>query len=139
MQKHQYLIDVLKGEALQVVQRFHISDKNYENAWTLLKNTYDNQMLIIKTHLDALLQFPSILKKTRLIPFDNSYGIFTCIWSHCRTTSRRVKHDSNSSSKKETKFYQATWLAKRGQEQNTRKHANNGRISEILNRALSHN
>ncbi|XP_011858074.1 PREDICTED: uncharacterized protein LOC105555659 [Vollenhovia emeryi] len=65
MQKHQYLVGILKGEALQVVQGFSISDENYENAWTLLKNTYDNQMLIIETHLDALLQFPNIAKDNK--------------------------------------------------------------------------
>ncbi|XP_011858906.1 PREDICTED: uncharacterized protein LOC105556423 [Vollenhovia emeryi] len=53
MQKHQYLVGQLQGEARQVIQGFTISDENYENAWELLTDTYDNTMLIIETHLEA--------------------------------------------------------------------------------------
>jgi len=42
VQKHQYLIGVLQGEARSVIQEFKISNENYENAWRVLKNTYDN-------------------------------------------------------------------------------------------------
>ncbi|XP_018375981.1 PREDICTED: uncharacterized protein LOC108769466 [Trachymyrmex cornetzi] len=65
MQKHQYLIGVLQGEARSVIQGFKISNENYENAWTLLKETYDNKMMIIQTHLDELLTFPVITKDNK--------------------------------------------------------------------------
>lgn len=42
VQKHQYLIGVLQGEAHSVIQGFKISNENYESTWKLLKNTYDN-------------------------------------------------------------------------------------------------
>lgn len=63
MQKHQYLVGVLQGEVQQVIQDFKISDKNYESALKLLKDTYDNE--IIETHLDELLQFPNITKENK--------------------------------------------------------------------------
>lgn len=65
MQKHQYLVGVLQGEALQVIQGFSISEENYESAWQLLKDTYDNQMVIIETHLDEMLSFPVITKENK--------------------------------------------------------------------------
>lgn len=65
VQKHQYLIGTLQGEARKVIEGFTISEENYENAWTLLKNTYDNQMVIIDTHLEELLNFPSITKENK--------------------------------------------------------------------------
>ncbi|XP_025263732.1 uncharacterized protein LOC112637714 [Camponotus floridanus] len=65
VQKHQYLVGVLQGEARQVIQGFKISHENYESAWKLLKDTYDNEMIIIETHLDELLKFPNITKKNK--------------------------------------------------------------------------
>lgn len=56
---------MLQGEASQVNQGFSISDENYESAWQLLKDTYDNQMMIIETHLDEMLNFPAITKENK--------------------------------------------------------------------------
>nr|XP_012234664.1 PREDICTED: uncharacterized protein LOC105679309 [Linepithema humile] len=65
IQKHQYLVGVLRGEALKVIQGYQISNENYAEAWKLLKDTYDNTMIIIETHLDELLQFPMITKEDK--------------------------------------------------------------------------
>jgi len=59
-QKYQYLVGVLTNEARKVIEGF--SNENYEQAWQLLKNTYDNEMMIIDTHLDELLNLPVISK-----------------------------------------------------------------------------
>lgn len=59
-QKYQYLVGILSGEAHKVIEGF--SSENYEQAWQLLKNTYDNEMMIIDTHLDELFNFPIISK-----------------------------------------------------------------------------
>lgn len=66
VQKHQYLIGVLKGEALNVIEGFTISNENYINAWNLLKATYDNQIMIIETHMEELLKFPDISKDNKV-------------------------------------------------------------------------
>lgn len=60
MQKHQYLVEVLSGEARRVIEGFTITNANYENAWKLLKDTYDNQMAIIQTHMDELLDMTKL-------------------------------------------------------------------------------
>jgi len=65
VQKHQYLIGVLQGEARSVIQGFKISNENYESAWKLLKDTYDNNMIIIQNHLDELLKFSKITKDNK--------------------------------------------------------------------------
>ena len=62
-QKYQYLIGVLKGEARKVMEGF--SNENYDQAWQLLKNTYDNEMMIIDTHLEELFTFPVISKEDK--------------------------------------------------------------------------
>lgn len=61
-QKHQYLVGVLRGEALNVIQGFRITDANYLSAWQLLIDTYDNQMVIIEKHLEELFSFPTVKK-----------------------------------------------------------------------------
>jgi len=75
MQKYQYLIGQLQGEARQVIQVFTISDDNYWNAWKLLKDTYDNTMLIIEIHLEALLQFSDITKENKADSIRQSFGV----------------------------------------------------------------
>lgn len=94
---------MLKGEALQVIQEFEISGENYENAWQLLKDTYDNQMIIIETHLDELFAFPSIGKDNK------ADSVKKFVW-HIRThiTSLKALHqplsvgyNGNSFSKKD--------------------------------------
>lgn len=59
-QKYQYLVGVLKGEAREVIEGF--SSDHYEQAWLLLKATYDNEMMIIDTHLEELFNFPTVSK-----------------------------------------------------------------------------
>ncbi|XP_018359970.1 PREDICTED: uncharacterized protein LOC108759152 [Trachymyrmex cornetzi] len=65
VQKHQYLIGVLQGEARSVIEGFKISSESYESAWKLLKDTYDNNMVIIQNHLDELLNFSEITKNNK--------------------------------------------------------------------------
>lgn len=63
-QKYQYLIGVLAGEAREVIEGY--DNENYEQAWQLLKNTYDNEMLIIDTHLEQLINFPNVSKEDKI-------------------------------------------------------------------------
>lgn len=65
MQKHQYLVGVLRGEALKVIKGYRISNENYEHAWKLLKDTCDNKIIIIETHLAELLDFPVMSKENK--------------------------------------------------------------------------
>lgn len=65
MQKHQYLIGVLQGEARAVIERFDISGENYASAWQLLKDAYDDRKMLVENHIEALLQMPSISRTDR--------------------------------------------------------------------------
>ncbi|XP_011859827.1 PREDICTED: uncharacterized protein LOC105557253 [Vollenhovia emeryi] len=65
VQKHQYLIGLLQGEARSIILGFKISSENYESAWKLLKDTYDNNTVIIQNHLEELLNFPEITKDNK--------------------------------------------------------------------------
>lgn len=56
---------MLQGEARSVIEGFKISSENYESAWKLLKDTYDNNIVIIQNHLDELLNFPEITKNNK--------------------------------------------------------------------------
>ncbi|XP_025991335.2 uncharacterized protein LOC113003954 [Solenopsis invicta] len=62
VQKFQYLKSSLQGEALQIIGGFEISSENYEPAWELLTSTYDNKRLLINTHMNRLLTFPTVEK-----------------------------------------------------------------------------
>ncbi|XP_034935131.1 uncharacterized protein [Chelonus insularis] len=85
IQKHRYLVGALKGEARAVVERFEISTpENYEHAWKLLKDTYDNQVMLIENHVDALLKMPSISKE------DKAGSLRKLIW-HIQTHMASLK------------------------------------------------
>ncbi|XP_018395666.1 PREDICTED: uncharacterized protein LOC108774134 [Cyphomyrmex costatus] len=75
VQKYQYLVGVLEGETRSVIEGFKISSENYENAWKLLKDTYDNKIIIMQNHLDDLLNLPEITKDNRT-RYANLSGIF---------------------------------------------------------------
>lgn len=62
LQKFQYLRSVLKDEALQAISGLMTSAENYMAAWDLLKKRYENNKLIINSHLSRLLDFPAITK-----------------------------------------------------------------------------
>lgn len=65
MQKLEYLVGVLSGEALNVIQGYAICNENYEHAWQLLKDTYDNKMITIETHLVDVLNFPALTEENK--------------------------------------------------------------------------
>ena len=64
--KLQYLVGVCTGEALKIVEGFSLLDDSFENAWKLLLDTYDNEIIIIETHLEQLFKFPDISKNNKV-------------------------------------------------------------------------
>ncbi|XP_043483450.1 uncharacterized protein LOC122511942 [Leptopilina heterotoma] len=60
--KFWYLRGALKGEAAELLIGIETTTKNYEEAWKLVKKTYDNRKLIVNSHLNELLAFPVIAK-----------------------------------------------------------------------------
>lgn len=62
--KYTRLMKALRGEAKQVVAGFLPTDDNYEEAWTTLKSRYDNDRLIINSHLTIFLNMEALPKET---------------------------------------------------------------------------
>lgn len=58
--KMQYLLSVLSGDALNLIKSMQISAANYPIAYQLLKNRYQNSRRLITLHLNAILDLPSV-------------------------------------------------------------------------------
>ncbi|XP_071577848.1 uncharacterized protein [Temnothorax nylanderi] len=63
VQKLQYLRGCLSSEASDVINSLEISDLNYNVAWRLLKERYDNKRVIVHTHVKAIMELPSMTKE----------------------------------------------------------------------------
>lgn len=63
IEKFQYLRGVLFDEAAQVVSSLSTTAENYDVAWQLLKDKYDNKRLIMDSHLTELLNVPTQAKQ----------------------------------------------------------------------------
>ncbi|XP_077275276.1 uncharacterized protein LOC143904452 [Temnothorax americanus] len=64
VQKLQYLRSSLSDEAAQVIQSLETSSQNYEVAWALIVERYDNRRIIIQSHIRALFDLPVISKES---------------------------------------------------------------------------
>jgi len=62
VQRFQYLLSSLKGEAKQLIANLQISHDNFVVAWDLVTQRYINIKLIAMTHVKQLLQLPQVKK-----------------------------------------------------------------------------
>lgn len=46
-----------------MISSLEISDSNYEVAWILLKERYDNKRVIVQNHIKAIMELPSMTKE----------------------------------------------------------------------------
>ncbi|XP_011157578.2 uncharacterized protein LOC105194393 [Solenopsis invicta] len=60
VQKLHYLRVSLTGEAAKVINSIELTNDNYEVAWQLLKQRYENKKLIVQYLIQALFDLPSI-------------------------------------------------------------------------------
>ncbi|XP_029174769.1 uncharacterized protein LOC114943355 [Nylanderia fulva] len=88
-QKFQYLRASMTGEAAIIIQSLELTDSNYQVAWDLLKQRYDNKRAIVHTHLRALFELPNIAKKNavelRRVADNAAKHIQTLKALHCPT------------------------------------------------------
>ncbi|XP_050527955.1 uncharacterized protein LOC126898049 [Daktulosphaira vitifoliae] len=56
IQKFCYLRSSLSGEAANIIKSLETTANNYEIAWIMLKERYDNNKLIIQTHVKAIFE-----------------------------------------------------------------------------------
>lgn len=58
VEKLQYLKGSLTGEAVRKLTIFTLTNENYERAWKLLHESYEDKRLIITRHIDLLIHLP---------------------------------------------------------------------------------
>ncbi|XP_039310735.1 uncharacterized protein LOC120358921 [Solenopsis invicta] len=63
IQKLQYLRASVIGDASKIICALEISEANYEVAWNLLKQRYDNKRVIVQSHVKAIMDLPSMVKE----------------------------------------------------------------------------
>ena len=64
IQRFHYLNSALKGPAARVVQTLGVSNANYSEAWTALKERYEDPKALIHHHATSFLRMPSIQKQS---------------------------------------------------------------------------
>lgn len=62
IEKMHYLNSSLKGEAKRTIESLSISAGNYEAAWSLLHERFNNTKLIIQAHIRKIINMPAISK-----------------------------------------------------------------------------
>ncbi|KAL0892639.1 hypothetical protein ABMA27_014364 [Loxostege sticticalis] len=92
-QKMQHLKSKVKGEAERLIQHLHISADNYDAAWDILCQRYNNKQLLFTKQIEVFLNQPLIQKQTsyeirklhdiskECLHAINNLGIDTYSWS----------------------------------------------------------
>ncbi|KAB0797907.1 hypothetical protein PPYR_09115 [Photinus pyralis] len=62
VQRFYYLKSALKGEAAHLLNSLEVTESNYEIAWELLRERYENKKLIISTHVKHIFELPCVIK-----------------------------------------------------------------------------
>ncbi|XP_030751386.1 uncharacterized protein LOC115878916 [Sitophilus oryzae] len=63
IQRFYYLLSALKNDSIQVVQSLEISDHNFDIAWQLLKDRYENKRVIVQNHIKGIFELPVMSKE----------------------------------------------------------------------------
>lgn len=64
IQKFYYLKGALKGTAADVIHSLEVSSENYQVAWDLLKERFENKKLIALSHIDSICNVPGLTKES---------------------------------------------------------------------------
>jgi hypothetical protein len=62
IQKYQYLVSSLQGEAKQLIANLTVSEDNFNHAWDLIVARYHNPKIICAEHAKSLLSLPHVAK-----------------------------------------------------------------------------
>jgi hypothetical protein len=63
IQKFHYLRSSLKRDALSTIEHLTLSNDNYQAAWELIQNRYENNRLLVQHHVRALFSLPTATPK----------------------------------------------------------------------------
>ena len=61
VEKFNYLRSFLVGDALHAIDGLSLTNENYKEAMSVLKNRFGNTQLIISSHMNALVKIPKVL------------------------------------------------------------------------------
>ncbi|XP_057656751.1 uncharacterized protein LOC130894154 [Diorhabda carinulata] len=64
IQKFHYLRLSLKGEAADIIHSLEISAANYDIAWKLLTERFENKVLLVNNHVKAIFNLPAVNKES---------------------------------------------------------------------------
>lgn len=59
IEKYYFLADALQGEAKALISSFGMDEENYEAAWKVLLQRYDNKRLLATSYVDKVLDYPA--------------------------------------------------------------------------------
>nr|CAI5818943.1 unnamed protein product [Callosobruchus analis] len=62
VRKFYYLISSLEGQASKIVESIQVTSENYNIAWQLVQERYENKQLIVKKHVRCLFELPTVSK-----------------------------------------------------------------------------
>jgi hypothetical protein len=54
------LLSAVNGDAKRVIQHIPVSEQGFGVAWEILVERYENERLIINTHIDNIMKLPSL-------------------------------------------------------------------------------
>ena len=63
IQRFYYLLSCLKSESIQVIQSLEVSNDNFDVAWQLLKERYENKRVIVHSHIKGIVELPVLSKE----------------------------------------------------------------------------
>ncbi|XP_018405645.1 PREDICTED: uncharacterized protein LOC108781997 [Cyphomyrmex costatus] len=64
VEKFQYLISAISGDAAKIIESIQLTGQNYSTAWELLQNRYDDPRSLKKKHIECLFKMPVIAKES---------------------------------------------------------------------------
>lgn len=64
IQKMHYLRGSCKGQASRYISGLELTADNYEIAWNILWDRYENKVFLVKQHLSAMFRIPSLRKES---------------------------------------------------------------------------
>jgi len=62
-QKFHYLVSAINGDAKRVIQHLPVSEQGFRVAWEILVERYENERLIINTHIDNIMKLPCLISE----------------------------------------------------------------------------
>ena len=66
IQKFHYLLAAISGDARKVIQHIPASEQGFRVAWEILVDRYENERLIINTHIDNIMKLPSCVTENTI-------------------------------------------------------------------------